>query len=266
MSTAAEAATAEATTPVTQQDQGPTLPSELATDEGAAAALAQDEEAKPAVEDDGRRAVVFMHGLGDRGSSWADLAQMLGLASLPGVTWHFPDSPMQAVSVNSGAVMPSWFDIYEIPITESTPDDEASLIAATKSVLAYVDSLDVPREQVILGGFSQGGAMSLLTALESDRPFAGVIMLSGWAPMRNKLKQVFVRDSTAHAGTKVFHGHGTSDNVVLFKLAQASAAVMASEGMDVKFTGYPSMQHSSCQREMQDLSRWLAEILKGPTK
>jgi hypothetical protein len=82
----------------------------------AAAAETQEGQAaqQTAVADDGRRAVVFMHGLGDRGSSWSDLAQMLGLASLPGVTWHFPDSPMQAVSVNSGAVMPSWFNICEL--------------------------------------------------------------------------------------------------------------------------------------------------------
>jgi predicted esterase len=145
-------------------------------------------------------------------------------------------------SFDASLQLPDYWPTDDIPISESTRDDEASLIAATKSVLAYVDSLNLPREQIILGGFSQGAAMSLLTALESDRPFAGVIMLSGWAPMRNKLKEVFARDSTAHVGTKVFYGHGTSDNVVLFDLAKTSAAVMANEGLDVMFTGYPTMQ------------------------
>jgi dienelactone hydrolase len=54
-----------------------------------------------------------------------------------------------------------------------------------------VDSGTLPN-RIVLGGFSQGGTMSLLTGLTSERKVAGVISLSGWLPSRNKFTTVSV--------------------------------------------------------------------------
>lgn len=44
--------------------------------------------------------------------------------------------------------------------------------------------------RIVLGGFSQGAAMSLLTGLTGERKLAGVAVLSGWLPLRQKFKAV----------------------------------------------------------------------------
>ncbi len=46
--------------------------------------------------------------------------------------------------------------------------------------------------RIVLGGFSQGGAMSLLTGLTSERKLGGIVVLSAWLPLRNKIKDVSV--------------------------------------------------------------------------
>lgn len=58
-------------------------------------------------------------------------------------------------------------------------------------ITAEVDAGIAP-ERIVLGGFSQGAAMSLLAGLTSERHLAGVAVLSGWLPLREKFKAVSV--------------------------------------------------------------------------
>ena len=62
-------------------------------------------------------------------------------------------------------------------------------------ITAEVDS-GIPSERVILGGFSQGAAMSLLTGLTTERKLGGVVVLSGWLPLKDKFKAVCFPFST----------------------------------------------------------------------
>lgn len=56
-------------------------------------------------------------------------------------------------------------------------------------ISAEVDS-GIEPGRIVVGGFSQGAAMSILTGLTSERKLAGVVALSGWAALRNKLEAV----------------------------------------------------------------------------
>ena len=46
--------------------------------------------------------------------------------------------------------------------------------------------------RIVLGGFSQGATMSLLTGLTGERKLGGLLVLSGWLPLRHKFKAVRV--------------------------------------------------------------------------
>ena len=56
----------------------------------------------------------------------------------------------------------------------------------TSEVDAGIDA-----SRIILGGFSQGGTMSLLSGLTGERTLAGLAVLSCWLPLRNKFKSVY---------------------------------------------------------------------------
>jgi predicted esterase len=51
--------------------------------------------------------------------------------------------------------------------------------------------------RIVLGGFSQGASMSLLTGLTSEKKLAGLAVLSGWLIMKDKIKGVGAH-STVH--------------------------------------------------------------------
>lgn len=90
--------------------------------------------------------------------------------------------------------MPSWFDIRHLDkLDNSEHDDEQGMLETVKSVdeliQAEVDS-GIPEDRIVLGGFSQGGAISLLSALTTKRKLAGVVGLSCWVPLSHKIAQV----------------------------------------------------------------------------
>jgi len=172
----------------------------------------------------------------------------------------FLDSPVQPVTVNGGMSMPSWFDLDEIPVTAETKDDEKGLLQAVDQVGNAIERLQtdhgIPAENVVVGGFSQGAAVAGLVGAMWTKPVGGVLMLSGWVPLRARFK-----DMSKHTGIKVFHGHGEADDKVLFQLGSDSSKLLADTGFDVQFSSYPGVQHSTCPTEMRHIRAWLEPIV-----
>lgn len=115
-------------------------------------------------------------------------------SSFPNVKWILPHAPTIPVSLNHGMAMPSWFDIRHLDkLDNSENDDEQGMLETLKSVdeliQAEVDS-GIPENRIVLGGFSQGGAISVLNMLTTKRKLAGVVALSTWVPLNHKIVQV----------------------------------------------------------------------------
>jgi lysophospholipase-2 len=51
--------------------------------------------------------VIFLHGLGDTGAGWADVAPQFQ-AALPHVRFIFPNAPRRPITLNWGMQMPGW--------------------------------------------------------------------------------------------------------------------------------------------------------------
>ena len=75
----------------------------------------------------------------------------------------------------------------------------------------------IPPERIIIGGFSQGGATALYTALTCDYTFGGVLALSTWLPLHNQFPAA-LKQTANKASTPIFQAHGDSDFMVGFHL------------------------------------------------
>src|SRR5882762_6387700 len=84
------------------------------------------------------------------------------------------------------------FDLYSFDIP-NRPEDETGLFAAVRKVndliSAEIES-GIPSKRIIVGGISQGAALSILTGLTTERKLAGVFVLSGYVPLRGKATSV----------------------------------------------------------------------------
>jgi phospholipase/carboxylesterase len=56
-------------------------------------------------------AVIWLHGLGADGNDFAALVPELDLGNCPPIRFVFPHAPSIPVTLNSGYVMPAWYDI-----------------------------------------------------------------------------------------------------------------------------------------------------------
>lgn len=105
----------------------------------------------------------------------------------------------------------------------------------------------IPSERIIIGGFSQGGATALYTALTSSIRFGGVIALSTWLPLHNR----FPADLKPFDGlfsTPILQCHGDVDPMVSLAWSQLSTTFIKQMGFtDLKFKVYPGLSHSSCE-------------------
>lgn len=201
--------------------------------------------------------LIFLHGLGDTGHGWAAGFKQLKLEHVQCVC---PTAPTQAVTMNGGMRMPSWFDL--MGLSPDSPEDEEGIKKSSeilKQLIREEEERGIPSNKIFVGGFSQGGAVSLYTALCSyGKPLAGVIGLSTWLPLHKKFSTIMKGDISE---LPVFLGHGYEDPLVPYKWSQETNSQLSKILKHIHYKSY-HMMHSSCDEEMQDLKEFLEKIAK----
>ena len=205
-------------------------------------------------------AVIWLHGLGADGHDFASLVPELDLSGCPPIRFVFPHAPSMPVTVNGGYVMPAWYDILGPNLISQ--QDAAGIQASERAIVALIAhevARGIPAEHIVLAGFSQGCAMALHTGLRLPHRLAGIMALSGYLPLVDRLA---AERHPANAQTPVFMAHGTQDPVVVLARGEASRDALATLGQPVQWHSYP-MPHSLHPREIADISAFLAQVL-GP--
>lgn len=202
-------------------------------------------------------AVIFLHGLGDNGDGWASA---LSGFNLPHVKIICPHAPSIPVTLNMGALMPAWFDLKGL--SPQTAEDEAGIKKAAESINAIIEheaKNGIPPHRIILGGFSQGGALSLYTALTSEHQVAGVVALSCWLP----LHRTFPPGSCGIKNIPILQCHGECDPMVPKEFgALTSRLIQTVVNPDlVAFKSFCNLSHSSCPQEMEDVKQFIVKYL-----
>ncbi|XP_060553367.1 acyl-protein thioesterase 2-like [Ruditapes philippinarum] len=200
--------------------------------------------------------LIFLHGLGDTGQAWSDAFKQLKLKNIKCVC---PTAPVMPVTLNGGFMMPSWFDIVSL-----NPDGQQDVAGINKAVSSLRELIEeeekkgISSENIILGGFSQGGAVALYTAFTHDKPLAGIVGLSTWLPIHSEFPAGL---KEANRNIPVFQGHGRIDPLVPFKWGEMTRDVLQKMTTKIDFKDYP-IQHSSCPEEMDDVKNFLTSLAK----
>ncbi|NBT54153.1 MAG: carboxylesterase [Betaproteobacteria bacterium] len=205
-------------------------------------------------------AVIWLHGLGADGHDFASLVPELDLSGCPPIRFVFPHAPSMPVTVNGGYVMPAWYDILGPNLISQ--QDAAGIQSSERAIVALIAqevARGIPAERIVLAGFSQGCAMALHTGLRLPQRLAGIMALSGYLPLADRLA---AERHPANAQTPVFMAHGTQDPVVVIARGEASRDALAALGQPVAWHSYP-MPHSLHPQEIADISAFLAQVL-GP--
>ena len=203
-----------------------------------------------------RASIIILHGLGADGRDFAPFIDEIDLRAAGPVRWLFPNAPQIPVTLNGGYVMPAWFDIHP----DRSHEDEAGLRRSLASIGALIDrerERGIPADRIVLGGFSQGCALSLLTGLRYGHRLAGIVGMSGYLPLAGTLA---AERSAANRDVPIFLAHGLQDEMIVLPRAEASRDALQALGYPVEWHTYP-MGHSVCPQEVRDLEHWLQRVL-----
>jgi phospholipase/carboxylesterase len=202
--------------------------------------------------------IIVMHGLGADGNDFVPIAQELDLAAVGPVRFVFPHAPTRPVTINGGYVMRAWYDIYGPNLVQR--EDEAGLRqsqAGIEALIARERERGMPAGRIVLAGFSQGCAMTLMTGLRHPERLAGLVGLSGYLPLAATLD---AERHPANQDVPIFLAHGRMDEMIAMPRATATRDALTRLGYTLEVHDYP-MGHSVCMEEIADLNRWLVRVL-----
>lgn len=201
---------------------------------------------------DGAPLMVLLHG---RGSHMGDL---MGLQ---------PHLPQDAVLVAPQAPFPgapwgygpgwAWYRF----MGQNRPEVESfrESLRQLESFLSELPGrLPVRPGPLVLGGFSQGGVLSMGYALTRPGRVEHCVNFSGFFPDHPDVKPTHENVK----GTRFFWGHGRQDPMIGIHLAAEGRALLQTAGADLTALDYP-IGHWIDPVEMQDLRDWLREGLAG---
>ena len=206
--------------------------------------------------------VIVLHGLGADGQDFVPVVQAMDLGPVGAVRFVLPSAPQRPVTINGGYRMRAWYDIHPVPADPARPrlEDESGLLTSRALVQQLIErevGRGVPPSRIVLMGFSQGCAMTLLTGLLAPVPLAGLAGLSGYLPLAGRLHEDV---SSLQRSMPVFLAHGQHDDIVTPDRGQAARDALLALGLPVEWHHYP-MGHEVCMPEIEDLNRWLHRVL-----
>ena len=195
-------------------------------------------------------AVIWLHGLGADGHDFEGIVPMLELA-MP-LRFVFPHAPKRAVTINGGMEMRAWYDIDPRAPVSGTTDIQASA-AQVEALVRAEEQRGVPRERIVLAGFSQGGVIALHLGLSSPQRFAGIMALSTYVHDHEHIGDAV---SFASIDVPIFMAHGQMDPMIPIARAITSRDSLTNLGYAIDWRVY-GMGHQVCPEEIADISAWL---------
>jgi phospholipase/carboxylesterase len=206
-------------------------------------------------------AVIWLHGLGADGHDFAPIVpQLVGPDERP-LRFVFPHAPVRPVTVNGGMPMRAWYDIlgFERAIPQDTDGIRASA-AEVAELIRRENQRGIATNRIVLGGFSQGGAISLYAGPRYPEKLAGIMGLSCYMLLEDLLPAERTR---VNYQTPVFLAHGTQDPLVDVRRGTEARQLLEAGGYPVEWHAYP-MPHSVCPQEIDAIAVWLRKVLSSP--
>lgn len=164
-----------------------------------------------------------------------------------------PMAQISPVTINGGMAMPSWYDItgFDRAATDFKKM-QSDVETSSKRLIKILEAEKEITDQIFVGGFSQGCAMSFY--LGSQLPFIkGIIGLSGYI-------FPFIPSITQPS----FFAHGDLDPLIPLSMAQASAQGKFKGSFN--FHIMKGLGHGVDEEEMLLMGKWFEENTGGKGK
>lgn len=205
----------------------------------------------------------FFHGSGDTGDNvkeWIDILNKEEL-KFPHIKIIYPTAPAQPYTPNNGMISNVWFNRKEI--SNNVSEEEHSIDSICHTVLQLINAEHtngIEYNRIIVGGFSMGGALALHVAYRCKLSLAGVVAISSFLN-KNSLVYQHLKSNKIEKMPPLLQFHGTLDELVPIQWAEESYNMLSNFGVNAKFIPLNNVYHELVGKEIQELKKWINNIL-----
>ena len=194
--------------------------------------------------DDRKAGLIILHGLGV--SMGPDLLceafarSRFGLGLSENTIVRCPAAARKPVGVIPATFVPglnfarSWFDFFMMPALsvmsstggENKDDLDAALEIVEDEIRVLVDE-DVPSRNIVIAGLSQGGALTLYTAIHTKYVLGGFVPIVTWLPLLRAEPPDSLSFWPVNRHTPILHMNGALDTIVTLLAGRATEEAMS---------------------------------------
>ena len=196
--------------------------------------------------------IILLHGYG---SNMADLAGLTPAISRTEYLYVCPNAPTP-FDLGMGQTGYAWANFYGDSYAEEALGSEDKLLDFLEELKARYC---VRQDQLILGGFSQGGMMTYQIGLPRPKKFAGLFALSATV----KEPDIIQPRLPERRDQPVFVAHGTSDMIAPIDAGRGSIDLLREWGYSPEYHEYDGMAHEIRQEVIDDLVGWLKRLTRN---
>jgi predicted esterase len=189
-----------------------------------------------------RGAVVLLHG---RGGSAEDILGLASAFDMPGLAYLAPQ-----------AAGHTWYPTSFLAPREENEPWLSSALDKVGAVVASIEAAGIPRERIVIAGFSQGACLSTEFVASNPARYAGLIAFTGGliGPLGMDL-----RHEGDLAGTPALFLSGDPDPHVPWQRVVDSAKELERMGAQVEAVRYSDKPHSVSADEVKRARMMLQE-------
>ena len=209
-----------------------------------------------------RYSMIWLHGLGADGHDFEGIVPQLALKESDAFHYIFPDAPIQAVTINGGMKMRSWYDILEASLERKV--DMAGIYqsaALINQIIQQECAKGILSEHIFLAGFSQGGVIALHAGLRFPSRLGGIIALSTYLPTAQQLS---TERSEANNDIPIFMAHGIIDSMVAIESGKSAFDALRQMNYPIEWHDY-LMEHAVCGEEIEHIATFINSITAKDT-
>ena len=174
---------------------------------------------------------------------------------LPDVRFIFPHAPMRAITLDGGWESRAWYDVRTLEITPRR-ESTTHIIESTELLARLIideNNRGIPTQNIMICGFSQGGAMALHLGHRYPQSFLGVVVMSGYL----LIEDTFDLDAAeANQYTPMLFCHGERDLVVSIARGFSAFQKIKTCHANVEWKDY-HVGHEVCLEELRYIRLWM---------
>jgi phospholipase/carboxylesterase len=194
--------------------------------------------------------IILLHGYG---SHMGDLSSLAPAIDQNNYIYLCPNAPIE-MDVGFGQKGYAWYPIS--PGKEPSSDSlSESVKMLNETISSVIEEYPVDEKRVFIGGFSQGGMMTMHAGLIHPNKYKGAFILSSRMLMKEEFENK-IRDTHK---IPIFMSHGLTDTVISIEDGRNTQELLTSYGYEVEYREY-EMAHQIIQDTITDLKNWITSL------